>query len=155
MTPLQVVVHSALHGISCATGTIDEDLLPALGFVDVLPRVPDGLALAEHGRVVEDTDQARRHRVVQRVLERLSTSGKYWPGRIEKRSAARGFGGSDVGLALRAVEALLGAGFLKEEAHGGREPRVGLEGSRRQEIGDIVAGGRVQDEHLRAWIDEG
>lgn len=154
MTPLQVVVHGALHGISCDTGMIDEDLLPALGFVDTIPEKPDGLTASEDGRVGEETDQERRQRVVQRVLEKLSTAGKFWPARIEKRSAARGFSGSEVGLALRAVDALRDAGFLAEEAHGGRESRVGLEGSRRQEIADIVAGGHVQDEHLRAWIDE-
>jgi hypothetical protein len=155
MTPLQVVVHSALHGISCDTGMIDEDLLSALGYVDLIPDKPDGLIGSEDGGVTEEADQERRQRVVQRVLEKLSTAGKFWPARLEKRSAARGFSGSDVGLALRAVEALHDAGFLAEEVHGGHEPRVGLEGSRRSEIAEIVAGGRVQDDNLRAWINEG
>jgi hypothetical protein len=155
MTPLQVVVHGALHGITCDTGMIDEELLPTLGFVDVMPEKVDGQTALEGDRLVEDGDQERRQRVVQRVLEKLSTAGKFWPARIEKRSAARGFSGSDVGLALRAVDALHEAGFLAEEVHGGHEPRVGLDGSRRQEIAEIVAGGRVQDEHLRTWIDEG
>lgn len=154
MTPLQVVIHSTLHGISCDTGMIDEDLLPALGFVAVVSETPDGLAVIEDDGAGEETEQERRQRVVQRVLEKLSTAGKFWPSRIEKRSAARGFGGAEVGLAVRAVDALLDAGFLAQEAHGGREPRVGLEGSRRQEIADIVAGGRVRDDHLRSWIDE-
>jgi hypothetical protein len=154
MTPLQVVVQSALHGISCDTGMIDEDLLPTLGVVKLIRGTPDGLTAFDDGGAGEETERERRQRVVQRVLEKLSTAGKFWPSRIEKRSAARGFGGAEVGLAMRAVDALLDAGFLAQEAHGGREPRVGLEGSRRQEIADIVMGGRVRDDHLRAWIDE-
>ncbi len=154
MTPLQVVVHSALHGITCDTGMIDEDLLAALGRVDAIPDKPEAMNLSEDSRDSEEADQERRQRVVRRVLEKLSTAGKFWPARIEKRSAARGFSGSDVGLALRAVDALLDAGLLTQETHGGRETRVGLEGRRRQEIADIVAGGHVGDDHLRAWIDE-
>jgi len=155
MTPLQVVVHCALHGIPCDAGVLDEDVLPALGSVDVVFAGPEEATAPAQGLVDEETDEERRWRVLRRVLEKLSGMGKYWPSRTEKRSAARGFGGSDVGLALRVVDELRDCGLLREEAHGGRELRVGLERSRRREIAEIVSGGAIKDDRLRAWIEQG
>jgi hypothetical protein len=59
-----------------------------------------------------------------------------------------------VGLALNAVDVLLDCGILLQEIHGGHEPRVGLDGSRRREISELVASGVVVDERLKEWIDK-
>jgi hypothetical protein len=155
MSPLQVVVYCALRGIPCQGGMLDEEVLPALGSVHVAAAEPEGATALHEGPVGEETDEERRLRVVRRILEKLSTMGKFWPARTEKRSTARGLAGSDVGLALRAAEALHECGLLIEEVHGGHESRVGLDGSRRREIADIVAGRPVLSEELRKWIDEG
>jgi hypothetical protein len=40
MSPLQVVVHCALHGIPCQAGILDEEVLPALGSVHTVPVEP-------------------------------------------------------------------------------------------------------------------
>jgi hypothetical protein len=155
ISPLQVVVRCALRGIPCQAGTLDEEMLPALGSVHSVPLEPEAVAAPQEGPESEETDQERRLRIVRRILEKLSTMGKFWPARTEKRSTARGLAGSDVGLALRAAEALHDCGLLIEETHGGHEPRVGLDGSRRREIADVVAGSPVRSEELRKWIEEG
>lgn len=154
LSPLQVLVACALRGISCPAGMLDEEVLPALGAV----RAPadDEADVAPHeGSMGEEADRERRLRIVRRILEKLSTMGKFWPARTEKRSTARGLAGPDVGLALRAVEVLRDCGFLIEETHGGHEPRVGLDGTRRREIADVVAGRPITNEPLHEWIDKG
>ena len=155
MSPLQVVVHCALHGIPCQAGILDEEVLPALGSVHVVAAEPSEVTGPHEGPTGEETDQERRLRVVRRILEKLSAMGKFWPARTEKRSTARGLAGSDVGLALRAAEALHDCGLLIEEMHGGHEPRVGLDGSRRREIADVVAGRPILSDQLRNWVEQG
>ncbi len=153
-TPLDVVVRCALRGIPCDEGQIDEEVLPALGTVHASSARSDH-ALSEAITPGGAGEPERRQRVVRRILEKLAAMGKYWPARTEKRSTARGFDGADVGLALRAAEALRDCGLLIEETHGGHEPRVGLAGDRRQEIADIIAGKEIHDPDLRGWVSQG
>jgi hypothetical protein len=153
MSPLQVLVQCALRGIPCPEAVLDDALLPVVGGLQAPPPPPD-LPLAEEESESDETDQDRRLRIVRRILEKLSTMGKFWPARTERRSTARGLAGSDVGLALNAVEVLHDCGLLVQEAHGGHEPRVGLQGDRRREIADIVAGQPIPDDQLRAWIEQ-
>lgn len=152
MTPLELLVRCSLHGIPCDGGMIDEEFLPAVGSVRVAPA--DEI-YADGPEPDDESDADRRERVVRRVVEKLVATGKYWPSRIEKRSTARGLGGSDVGLALRGVEVLLDCRLLLEEVHGGHEPRVGLDRGRRQEIQDIAEGRPILVDELREWIDHG
>jgi hypothetical protein len=149
---MQILVSCALHRIPIEGGQLDEELLPVLG--TVRPSAEDDPTLPA-GAAKEETGQERRLRVVRRVLEKLSTMSKFWPARTEKRSTGRGLEASEVGLALSAVDALLDCGILLQEVHGGREPRVGLDGGRRREIADLVASGEVADERLREWIEKG
>ncbi len=156
MSPLQVLMQCALRGIPCPEAVLDDVLLPILGGLQAPPTAPDMLpSFADEDPESDETDQDRRLRIVRRILEKLSTMGKYWPARTERRSTARGLAGSDVGLALRAVEVLHECGFLVQETHGGHEPRVGLDGDRRREIADLVAGEPIRNEPLRQWIDQG
>ena len=154
ISPLQVLVGCALRGIPCPAGMLDEDVLPALGAVrptaddEAQPTMVDGPA-------GEGTGRERRLRIVRRILEKLSTMGKFWPARTQKRSTARGLEGSEIGLALRAVDVLLECGILLEETHGGHEPRVGLDGARRLEIAQLIADGVTSDSRLEEWIEKG
>jgi hypothetical protein len=151
LSPLEVVLQCSLHGIPCDAGFVDETVLPLLGSV----HLASSEGVDQVAEALEDeTDEQRRLRIVCRILERLSGMGKYWPARTEKRATARGLAGSDVGLALRAVDALLDCGLLREE-HSGHEPKVGLDGNRRREIADMVAGRPPVDERLRSWIAAG
>lgn len=153
LSPLEVVLRCSLRGVPCATGTVDEDALPILGTV----HQPDpGEDSPSDGAPVEgdETEQEARLRVVRRVLERLSTMGKFWPAGSEKRATARGLAGPDVGLALRAVDVLITCGLMQED-HRGHDPRVGLVGDRRHEIADIAAGEPIVNEELRTWIAKG
>jgi hypothetical protein len=134
---------------------VDEEVLPVLGTVRA-PRTKAKAAAAPREVPAEDeSDPERRSRVVRRILEKLNKMGRYWPARTEKRSTARGFDGSDVGLALRAADVLRDCGLLIEEAHGTHEPRVGLDGARRREIDDLIAGRTPSNEELREWIERG
>jgi hypothetical protein len=154
MSPLQVAVQCALRGVPCTGGLVDEEVLPVLGNVRAaVVDSPDELDY--EAPPAGETDQGRRERVVRRVLEKMATMGKYWPARAEKRSTARGFDGSDVGLALDAADVLRDCGYLIEEAHGGRGPRVGLDGARRREIADMIAGHPTTNQQLREWIERG
>ena len=153
LSPLEVVLRCSLRGVPCATGTVDEDALPIIGTVHQPDLGEDGVSDAAPVEG-DETEEEARLRVVRRVLERLSTMGKFWPAGSERRATARGLAGSDVGLALRAVDVLIICGLMQEE-HRGHEPRVGLAGSRRHEIADIVAGEPIVDEELRSWIEEG
>jgi hypothetical protein len=153
LSPLQVIVYCALRGIPFQGGRLDEDVLPALG--TVRPAADDGDYAGANIQTGDETPREQRLRVVRRVLEKLSTMGKFWPARTEKRSAARGLEGSEVGLALSAVDALLDCGILMQEAHGGHEVRVGLDRARRREIAELVSAGVVVDERLGGWIDKG
>jgi hypothetical protein len=152
LSPLEILLQCALHGVPCESGRVDEEVLPLLGSVHA--PVSDREADRHEARQDDESDEERRLRIVRRILERLSGMGKYWPARTEKRATARGLEGPDVGLALRAVDALLDAGLLREE-HSGHEPRVGLEGDRRREIADIAGGRPIEDEQLRTWVAEG
>lgn len=155
MSPLQVIVQCALHGIPCQEGMVEEEVLPVLGTVRA-PRAKAKAAAASREVPPEgESDQERRSRVVRRILEKLDKMGRYWPARTEKRSTARGFDGSDVGLALRAADILRDCGLLLEEAHGAHEARVGLDGDRRHEIADLIAGEPPSNEELREWIERG
>jgi hypothetical protein len=154
MSPLQVAVQCALRGVPCAGGFLDEEVLPVLGNVRA-PLVDSPDAVGYEAPPAGETDQGRRERVVRRVLEKMATMGKYWPARAEKRSTARGFDGSDVGLALDAADVLRDCGYLIEEARGGREARVGLDGSLRREIADMIAGHPATNQELREWIERG
>lgn len=153
LTPLEVVLRCSLRGVPCSTGTIDEDALPILGAVRQPAPSEDGSPepVAVPG---DETEEEARHRIVRRILERLSTMGKFWPARTERRATARGLEGPDVGLALRATDALVACGLMREE-HRAHEPRLGLERDRRSEITDIIAGRPIGDEQLRAWVEEG
>lgn len=156
MTPLEVVVRCALRGIPCESGLLEADVLPVLGPVlvnDGEEETKPGVSAIELTEA--DLERERRQRVIRRVLEKLSAMRKFWPARTEKRSTARGFAADDVGLALRAVDVLVECGILNAEVHGGHEPRVGLEGTRRAEIDDIVAGHPIIDSRLGSWVDNG
>ena len=155
-TPLEVAITCALRGFPCEGGMLDEGVLAILGPV----AVPDPVADEEEPDAVvevhaDETEEERRLRVVRRVLERLVRNGKWMPARTERRSAGRGLQGSDVGLALKAVDVMLDCGLMRSEQHGGREQKVGLNAERRQEISDIVDGRPVADETLGAWIAGG
>jgi hypothetical protein len=132
---------------------VDEDALPILG--DVRRPAPSATESPEPVNTARaETDVEARQRIVRRILERLNTMGKYWPARTERRATARGLEGPDVGLALRATDALVACGLMREE-HRGHEPRVGLNGDRRSEITDIIAGRSISDGQLRAWVEQG
>src|SRR5450759_2556943 len=60
MSPLQVVVHCALLGIPCQAGTLDEEVLPALGSVHAVPVEPAEMTGPHEGSIGEETDQERR-----------------------------------------------------------------------------------------------
>lgn len=154
MSPLQVLVGCALRGLPCPAGMLDEEVLPALGAVRS-PADDEDDADPHEGSAGEEVDLERRLRIVRRILEKLSNMGKFWPARTEKRSTARGLAGPDVGLALRAVEVLRDCGLLIEETHGGHEPRVGLDGTRRREIADLVAGRPIANGQLQEWLEKG
>ncbi len=152
LSPLETLLQCALHGVPCESGRVDEEVLPLLGSVHA--PVSDREADRHEATPGDESDEERRLRIVRRILERMSGMGKYWPARSEKRATARGLAGQDIGLALRAVDALLDAGLLREE-HSGHEPRVGLDGDRRREIADIVAGRAIANEQLRTWVTDG
>ncbi len=152
LSQLEILLQCALRGVPCESGRVDEEVLPLLGSIHA--PVSDREEDEHEATPGDERDDERRLRVVRRILERLSGMGKYWPARTEKRATARGLAGPEVGLALRAVDALLDAGLLREE-HSGHEPRVGLDGDRRREIADIVAGRAIEDEQLRTWVAEG
>jgi hypothetical protein len=50
---------------------------------------------------------------------------------------------------------MIDCGLMRQEQHGGKEQKVGLNGDRRREITDIVEGRPVEDEALRSWITGG
>lgn len=151
LSPLEIAIKCALRGFPCEGGLLDDAVLPILGTVQPDTR-REGTGVAVTGADGNETDEERRLRVVRRVLERLARMGKYLPSRTEKRSTGRGLQGSDVGLALRAVDIMLECGLMGQEQHGGREQKVGLNGERRREIADIIDGRPVLDEVLVAWI---
>jgi hypothetical protein len=156
-TPLEIAITCALRGFPCEGGVLDEGVLPILGPTVVSD--PVAVEEEDHDAIAEvnadETEEERRLRVVRRVLERLVRTGKWMPARTERRSTGRGLGGPDVGLALRAVDVMVDCGLMRSEQHGGKEQKVGLNGERRQEIGDIVDGRPVADDILRAWITGG
>lgn len=154
LSPLEVVVRCVLRGFPCETGLLDEGLLPLLG----TPRATEAPVAANEvpgNETGDETDAERRRRIVHRILERMTTMGMWWPARTEKRATARGLEGADVGLALRAVDALLDCGLMIVEQHGSHEPKVGLDGDRRPEIADIVAGKPIAVAELRDWTAQG
>jgi hypothetical protein len=153
LSPLEIAIKCAVRGFPCEGGVLDEGVLPIIGAVAPEASADEPQPPAEDA--VVETDGERRMRVVRRVLERMSNTGKWMPARIERRAAARGLGGSDVGLALHAVDAMVDCGLIRAEQHGGKEQRVGLNGERRREIAEIVEGGPVADEMLRVWIAGG
>lgn len=155
MSPLEVMVRAALRGIPCPRGLLDSDLLPVIGSVTARPGVEEPLPIGAETDEAAESERERRLRIIRRILDKLTVMGKYWPARTEKRSTARGLAGSDLGVALRAVEVLLSSGLLIQETHGGHEPRVGLDGARRKEISDVVAGLPIRNAELLEWIEQG
>jgi len=156
MTPLEVVVRCALRGVPCESGLLEADVLPVLGPVFVNDGVGETRPGAPAIELTEaDVERERRRRIVRRVLDKLRAMPKFWPARIESRSAARGFAADDVGLALRAIDVLVECGIMEAEVHGGHERRVGLDGARRTEIESILAGDPIADDRLRDWVDNG
>jgi len=151
LTPLEIAIKCALRGFPCEGGVLDDGVLPIIGAVIADARTDEPGSPADEGAGAE-TEQERRLRIVRRVLERLANTGKWMPARIERRAAARGLGGPEVGLALHAVDVMVDCGLMRAEQHGGKEQRVGLNGERRREVVEIVEGGRVADEALRAWV---
>lgn len=157
MTELQVVVRCALLGVPCDAGIVDDAVLPVLGGPQLLPAMPDQNPLAPAPEAPVDlgeTDRERRERVLRRILEKLTTMGKWWPARIERRNLARGLAASDHGLAQETALVLVRCGLLHEEGHGGHEPRVGLVGERRAEIEAAIKRGEIEDVQLANWLND-
>lgn len=153
LSPLEIAIKCAVRGFPCEGGALDDAVLPIIGAVapEVAAAEPEVPGAEEAG---PETDAERRLRVVRRVLERLANTGKWMPARVERRATARGLGGSDVGLALHAVDVMVDCGLMRAEQHGGKEQRVGLNPERRREIAEAIEG-RVLNEALRAWITGG
>jgi len=152
LSPLEIAITCAVRGFPCEGGVLDDAVLPILGTVqapEAASEEPDPSAAEPNEG---ETDEERRLRVVRRVLERLSRTGKWMPARTEKRSTGRGLAGPDVGLALRAVDVLIDCGLMRSEQHGSREQKVGLNGDRRREITDIVEGEPIEDPTLADWV---
>lgn len=154
LSPLEVAIKCAIRGFPCEGGVLDDGVLPILGEVAPEP-APEEEPPATDEPSGGETEEERRMRIVRRVLERLSNTGKWMPARTERRGAARGLPGAEIGLALHAVDVMVDSGLMRAEQHGGREQRVGLNAERRREISEIVEGGPVADEALRAWIAGG